>query len=120
MLRYLAGTTSLGLTFKQTSGTHANQLATTADADHAGADDCRSLSGWAVLLNRAMVSWASNRQPVTAISSTESEFYSVSLFRLDCVYLRRMMDMMGYKQIAATTIAQDNNACIFLVEGSGM
>jgi len=31
-----------------------------------------------------------------------------------------MMDMMGYKQIAATAIAQDNNACIFLVKGSGM
>ena len=52
------------------------------------------------MLNGAMVSWASKRQPVTAISSTESEFYSVSLCGLDCVYLRRMMDMMGYKQIA--------------------
>jgi len=31
-----------------------------------------------------------------------------------------MMDMMGYKQIAATAIAQDNNACIFLLKGSGM
>ena len=31
-----------------------------------------------------------------------------------------MIDMMGYKQVAATAIAQDNNACIFLVKGSGM
>jgi len=32
------------------------------------------------------------------------------------------MDMMawGYKQIAATVIAPDNNACILLVKGSGM
>jgi len=73
-----------------------------------------------VLLNGAMVSWASKRQPVIAISSTEGELYSVSLFGLDCVYLRRMMDMMGYTQIAATAIAQDNNACILLVKGSGM
>ena len=57
---------------------------------------------------------------MTAISSTEGELYSVSLFGLDCVYLRRMMDMMGYTQIAATAIAQDNNACILLVKGSGM
>jgi len=106
--------------FTRTSGAHANQVYATADANHAGADDHRRVSGWAVLLNGAMVSWASKRQPVTAISSTESKFYSVSLCGLDCVYLRRMMDMMGYKQIAATTIAQDNNACIFLVEGSGM
>ena len=31
-----------------------------------------------------------------------------------------MIDMMGYKQRAATHIAQDNNACIYLVKGSGM
>ena len=85
VLQYLTGTRSLGLTFTRTSGAHANQLYTTADADHAGVDDRRSVSGWAVLLNGAMVSWVSKRQPVTAIGSTESEFYSVSLCGLDCV-----------------------------------
>ena len=67
-----------------------------------------------------MVNWTSKRQPMTAISSTETEFYSVSWCSLDCVYLRRIMDMMGYKQRAATPIAQDNNACIDLVKGSGI
>ena len=57
---------------------------------------------------------------MTAISSTESEFYGVSLCDLDCVYLLRMMDMMDYKQRTATPIAQDNNACIYLVKGSGI
>ena len=36
------------------------------------------VSGWALVLNGAAVTWSSKRQPVTAISSTESEFYSVS------------------------------------------
>ena len=91
-----------------------------ADADHAGAKDRRSVSGWALMLNGAAVTWSSKRQPVTAISSTESEFYSVSQCALDCVYLRRIMEMLGYKQTNPTPIAQDNNACIFLVKGSGM
>jgi len=56
VLRYLAGTRSLGLTFTRTSGAHANQNYATADVDHAGADDHRSVSGWAVLINGAMVS----------------------------------------------------------------
>jgi hypothetical protein len=30
------------------------------------------------------------------------------------------MDMLGYKQDSPTPIAQDNNACIFLVKGSGI
>ena len=73
------------------------------------------------MLTGAMISWAFKHQPVTAISSTESEFYSVSLCGLDCVYLRRMiMDIIGYKRNRATPIAQDNNACIYLVKGSGM
>jgi hypothetical protein len=30
------------------------------------------------------------------------------------------MEIMGYKQTGPTLIAQDNNACIYLVKGSGM
>ena len=71
--------------------TAPNQLSASADADHAGADDRRSVS----------------------------EFYSVSQCALDCVYLRRIMELLGYEQTAPTLIAQDNNACIFLVKGSG-
>ena len=73
------------ITYRRTDADTANQLYATADADHAGADDRRSVSGWAVMLAGAMISWVSKRQPVTAISSTESEFYSVSLCGLDCV-----------------------------------
>ena len=70
------------------------------------------------MLVGAMISWASKRQPVTAISSTDSESYSVSLYGLDCIYLQRMK--MGYKQSRATAKAQDNNAPIYLVKSSGM
>jgi hypothetical protein len=70
------------------------------------------------MLSSAMVTWASKRQPVTAISS-ESEFYSASQCALDCVDLR-VVDLMGYPQMGPTLIAKDNNACIFLVKGSGM
>ena len=100
--------------------TGPNQLSASTDADHAGADDRRSVSGWASMLAGAMIAWSSKRQPVTAISSIESEFYSVSQCALDCVFLRRIMQLLGYEQTAPTLIAQDNKACIFLVEGSGM
>ena len=50
VLRYLAGTRSLGITYRGSAGTEANQLWATADAGHAGADDRRSVSGWAVLM----------------------------------------------------------------------
>ena len=108
ILRYLAGSADLGLTYRKTSGNClGNVLSATADADHAGADDSRSVSGWAVMLNGAIISWASKRQPITAISSTESEFYSVSQCAMECVYVRRLMEHLGFPQIGPTLIAQD-------------
>lgn len=45
-----------------------------------------------------MVTWSSKHQPVTAISSTENEFYAVLQCALDCVCLRRVLGMMGYQR----------------------
>jgi len=44
VLHYLAGIRFLGITYGRSAGTEANQLWATADADHAGADDCCSVS----------------------------------------------------------------------------
>ena len=121
ILRYIAGTANLGLTYRKSADEQqANKLNASADADHAGADDRRSVSGWCVMLNGAMISWASKRQPVTAISSTESEFYSVSQCAVECVYLRRLMEQIGYMQKSPTLISQDNMACIYLTQGARM
>ena len=130
ILRYLAGTRSLGLTYSKDVGDPClastdracipNHITASADADHAGGRDRRSVSGWAVMLNGAMVTWSSKRQPVTATSSTESEFCAVSQCALDCVYLKWMLDMMGYKQTRPTRIVEDSAACIYLVKGAGM
>ena len=106
ILRYLPGTRSLGITYKRGvvdpsllsigMETGPNQFSASADADH-GADDRRSVSGWVIMFAGTMIVWSSKRQPVTAISSTESEFYSVSQCALDCVYLRRIMQILGYE-----------------------
>jgi len=121
ILRYVAGTADQGLVYSRSADSNmANVLTASADADHGGADDRRSVSGWVVMLNGAMVSWASKRQPVTAISSTESEFYSVSQCAMECVYLRRVMALLGYEQRGPTLIAQDNYACICLTQGAKM
>ncbi len=79
ILRYIVGTSSLGLTYRKSDdGQEANKLNASADDDHVGVDDHRSVTGWSVILNDSMISWESKRQPVTTIISTESEFYSVS------------------------------------------
>ncbi|GJT11182.1 hypothetical protein Tco_0858224 [Tanacetum coccineum] len=50
-----------------------------ADADHAGCQDTRrSTSGNAQFLSEKLVSWSSNKQKCTAISTTEAKYISLS------------------------------------------
>ena len=60
IFRYIAGTASLGLTHRKSADNQeANNLNASAEADHAAADDRRSVSGWCVILNDTMISWVS-------------------------------------------------------------
>jgi len=116
ILSYLTGTRSLGMTYRRGAvdpsllsigmETGSNQLSASADADHVGADDRKSVSGWAIMLAGTMIAWSSKRRHVTAINSTESEFYSVLHCALDCVYLRRIMQILGYEQTSPTLIGE--------------
>ena len=72
------------------------------------------------MLNDTMISWGSKRQPVTVIRITESEFYSVSQCVVECVYLRRLMEQIGYTQNSPTLITQDTMTCIYLTQGTRM
>jgi hypothetical protein len=66
ILRYIVGTGNLGLTYRKSSDEQeVNKLNVSSDADHVGDDDRRSVSGWCVMLNGAMIFLSSNRQPVT-------------------------------------------------------
>eukprot|EP00961_Rhodomonas_salina_P143744 1934589-Rhodomonas_salina.1 len=65
ILRYLAGTAHLGLTYEAQPASRANLLWGFADADHAGDPDTRrSVTGYVTILNGAAISWGSNRQQV--------------------------------------------------------
>ncbi|GJS74863.1 hypothetical protein Tco_0707704 [Tanacetum coccineum] len=55
------------------------ELTTYADAYHAGCQDTRcSTSGSAQFLRDNLVSWSSKKQKSTAISTTETEYISLS------------------------------------------
>jgi len=121
ILRYLAGTRHLGLTYlrSQDPGT-ANVITAYADSDHAGDPDSRrSVTGYLLLLNGAAVSWQSVRQQVVALSSAEAEYYAASVAGTDITYLRRLMEELGYAQTRPTTVYEDNMACIFMSNSSG-
>src|ERR1044072_5703277 len=77
ILRYLKGTTNLGLMYKKTS---EFKLSGYWDSDYAGDRvERKSTSGNCQFLGSNLVSWASKRQSTIALSTAEAEYISASL-----------------------------------------
>src|ERR1044072_3329998 len=77
ILRYLKGTTNLGLIYKKTT---EYKLSGFGDADFAvDRIERKSTSGNCQFLGSNLVSWASKRQKTIALSTVEAEYVSASL-----------------------------------------
>lgn len=63
------------------------------------------------MLNGGAVSWASKKQTVTALSTTEAELISASAATQEAVHLRQLLAELSIQQ-PPTAIFEDNNGCI--------
>ncbi|GAA0183716.1 transmembrane signal receptor [Lithospermum erythrorhizon] len=73
-LRYLKGTTQLGIYYQKTAEMKGELTAYT-DNDYAGdIDDRRSTSGYVFLLSLGSIAWSSKKQPIVTLSTIEAEF----------------------------------------------
>ena len=115
ILRYLAGTMEMGITYTAQPKSRENVLWGFADADHAGDPDSRrSVTGYVLMMCGGAISWSSTRQAVTALSSSEAEFYAASSAGCDVCYMRGLLDELGIKPAEPTVVYEDNWACIHL------
>ena len=51
-------------------------------------------------------------QKTTALSTAEAEYYSASTAATEVLYLRNLLESMGFTQHAPTPVYEDNTACI--------
>jgi hypothetical protein len=115
ILRYLKGTTDLGITFDRNAGNL--ELSGYADADFGGDEvDRKSTSAYIFKLCGGPVSWSSKKQGVIATSTTEAEYLAASIAAREIVFLRSLWYQLGYDQKSSTILYEDNNACIKLSE----
>jgi hypothetical protein len=102
----VAGTLNFGLWYTKSD---SNQLSGYTDSDFAGSlDEKKSTFGHVFQLGMNLISWASKKQPIVSISSTEAEYVTATSASCQAVWLRRILKYMSHTEKDPTPILCDN------------
>ena len=89
VLRYIAGTSSCGITF----GSSSTAMIGHTDADYAGDRTTRrSTSGFVFTMYGGAVTWSSKRQATVATSTTEAEYIAAAAAVKEALWLRHLLE----------------------------
>lgn len=112
ILRYVQGTIGMGIQYKKGGD---QKLVGFVDSDYAGdSDDRRSTSGYVFMLGGGAISWASKKQPIVTLSTTEAEFVSAAYGACQAVWLINVLEEVGSSQGESTVVFCDNSSTIKL------
>lgn len=118
IIRYVAGTTDFGLLYKHVQ---SFKLVGYTDSDWGGSlEDRRSTSGNMFTLGSGAITWSSKKQDITALSTTEAECVAATSAACQGIWLRRLLEDMGQKQVDATLILCDNRSAIAIAKNPAM
>ena len=94
-------------------GNYDNDLIGYCDSDFAGdPEERKSTSGYVFVLYGGPITWSSSLQPVTALSSAEAEYMSISEDLKEILWLRPVLESVGLMQTKNTELRVDNQAAI--------
>lgn len=116
IIRYLSGTRDFGIVYGNSGSIDA--LKGYTDADYAGClETRRSRSGFVFLLYGGPISWSSQRQSVTSLSTAEAEYIALAHGTKEAIWLRRLLNDLKF---SCTTIPLfvDNQSAIKLANNS--
>jgi len=86
---------------------------TYSDADLSGnPDNSRSTGGFAVCFGGGAVQWGSRLQPHVSLSSTESEYMMASKVGCEIMWMRYLLEELGYDVSCASQLLIDNKSAI--------
>nr|KYP72044.1 Retrovirus-related Pol polyprotein from transposon TNT 1-94 [Cajanus cajan] len=115
LLRYVKGTIEHKIFYKVEG--RSTSLIAYIDSNYAGdLDDRRSTSGLVLVMGSGAVSWASKKQPIVSLSTTEVEYIAAASCACQCIWIRGILDQLGAeeKEATGTVILCDNNSTIQL------
>jgi len=114
IFRYLKGTRELWLTYGSLPG--GEKLQGYADADGSMAEDRHAISGYAFMLGGGVISWASKRQEIVSLSTTESEYVAITHAAKEAKWLRSLIAEIFHPLVDPTPLLSDNQSAIALTQ----
>ncbi|RVW96122.1 Retrovirus-related Pol polyprotein from transposon RE1 [Vitis vinifera] len=109
ILRYLKNAPGKGILFAKNVDHQSIEVYT--DADWVGAvDDRRSTSGYFTFVGGNIVTWKSKKQNVVARSSAEAKFRGMALGLCEALWLRLLLQDLGYLSRQPIRLFCDNKA----------
>lgn len=112
LLRYLKGTTSIGITYSE-DAEDGDKLTAYADSDFGGdLDDRKSTTGIVLFLAGGPVDWRAAKQPLVAVSSVEAEYVALSKACQLIIPFRHLLKTINRAQKEATVLYEDNSGAI--------
>jgi hypothetical protein len=118
VLRYLKGTKDKGIMYSQptdTSSSH-NHITGYSDASFANNYDRTSVSGYAFVAAKGVITWGSKKQNIVSLSSTEAEYVCLSDAAREANWLRNLYQEMGFPEEESTLIYGDNQSALAIAE----
>jgi len=114
VLRYLKGTRTLALVLGRQ---RPPSLIGYSDVDYANCKDTsRSISGYCYSLGGGMLSWCSQKQRLVADSTCYAEYIALHESSHEAIFLRQLLDDIGFPCRGSTPIHCDNDAATRLAE----
>ena len=93
VLKYVRGTTNLGIWYLKTGGVKLDGY---ADSDWAGSvDDMKSTSGYVFTIGSGVICWNSRKQEVVVQSAAEAEYISLATAANQGIWLRKLLADLG-------------------------
>ena len=114
ILQYLSETRDLGITYKHTS--EPTPFYGYADAAYKNWDDGKSTSGYVFIDAGGAITGQSNKQTVTAQSSTEAEYIALWEAGKEALWLRNLYKDLGLTQENPMTLISDSTGAIAIAQ----
>lgn len=116
IFKYLIGTINHGLLY-ESGGRQLNlKLCGYSDADFAGDLDTRkSTTGYAFCINKALVTWSSQRQKIVTLSATEAEYVAAATACKEAIWLRQLLTDPELLTDKHVDLSVDNQSTIRLI-----